>query len=134
MPPVNASERDFAKRVFSSFGEVEEVDEKLLDAVTAVSGSSPAFVMMFVEAMADAAVYLGLPRDKAYAFASQAVKGSAKLISDTKRHPGYLKDMVCSPAGTTIEGVRILEEKGMRSAVFEALIATAKKAEELNRA
>lgn len=132
-PPVEKPDIDFAQGIFSSFGLVEIVKEELLDAVTAVSGSSPAFVLMLIEAMADAAVLLGLPRDKAYVMASQAVRGSAKLVLETGQHPGALKDMVCSPSGTTIEGVRILEKMGMRSAVIEAMIATAKRAGELNK-
>lgn len=129
--PAEESDADFAKKIFSSFGVVEDVKEELFDAVTAVSGSSPAFVFMFIEAMADAAVLLGLPRDKAYVFASQAVKGAAKLAAESGKHPGQLKDMVCSPAGTTIEGVRILEASGLRTAIIEAMIATAKRAGEL---
>ena len=91
--------------------------------MVAVSGSSPAYVFMFIEAMADAAVLQGMARDKAYRFAAQAVLGSAKMVLDTGKHPGALKDMVCSPGGTTIEGVAVLEEKGMRSAVIEAMNA-----------
>ena len=106
----------------SGFSETEVVPEHLMDVVTAVSGSSPAYVFMFIEAMADAAVAGGMPRVKAYKFASQAVLGSAKMVLDTGKHPGELKDMVCSPAGTTIQAVRVLEEKGMRSSVFEAMM------------
>ncbi len=109
------------------FSEAEEVDEHLMDVVTAVSGSSPAYVFMFIEAMADAAVADGMPRDKAYKFAAQAVLGSAKMVLETGRHPGALKDMVCSPGGTTIEAVRILEKEGLRSSVFEAMKACVKK-------
>jgi pyrroline-5-carboxylate reductase len=92
-----------------------------MDTVTAVSGSSPAYVFMFIEAMADAAVHEGMPRAQAYTFAAQAVYGSAKMVLETGKHPGELKDMVCSPAGTTIGAVRVLEDKGFRSAVFEAV-------------
>ena len=99
--------------------------EHLIDAVVAVSGSSPAYVFMFIEAMADAAVAQGMPRKQAYQFAAQAVLGSAKMVLETGKHPGELKDMVCSPAGTTIEAVRVLEEKGFRSAVIEAMKACA---------
>ncbi len=97
---------------------------------SALCGSSPAFIDMFIEAMADAAVLLGLPRDKSYIMAAQAVKGTAKMVIETGKHPGELKDMVCSPSGTTIEGVRTLEGKGLRSAVIEAVIASAEKAKE----
>ena len=98
-----------------------------MDAFSAVCGCSPAYVFMFIEAMADAAVAQGLPRSQAYSFAAQAVMGSAKMVLETGRHPAELKDMVCSPAGSTIEGVRILEDKGMRSAVFEALTGGGRK-------
>ena len=104
---------------------MEIVPEHLIDAVVAVSGSSPAYVFMFIEAMADAAVAEGMPRAQAYQFAAQAVYGSAKMVMETGKHPGELKDMVCSPAGTTIEAVRVLEERGFRSAVIEAMKACA---------
>ena len=88
-----------------SFGQADIVTEPILDIVGAVSGSSPAFVFMFIEALADGAVAEGMPRKQAYDFAAQAVLGSAKMVLETKKHPGELKDMVCSPAGTTIEGL-----------------------------
>ena len=106
----------------SGFARTEVVAEHLMDVVTAVSGSSPAYVFLFLEAMADAAVAGGMPRAQAYTFAAQAVLGSAKMLLDTGKHPGELKDMVCSPAGTTIQAVRVLEEKGMRSSVIEAMM------------
>ena len=99
------------------------VAEHMMDAVVAVSGSSPAYVFMFIEAMADAAVAEGMPRAQAYKFAAQAVLGSAKMVLETGKHPGELKDMVCSPAGTTIEAVGVLEEHGFRSAVIDAMKA-----------
>ena len=98
-----------------------------MDAVVGVSGSGPAYVYMFIEAMADAAVAQGLPRKQAYTFAAQTLLGSAKMVLETGQHPGELKDAVCSPAGTTIEAVNVLEKKGMRSAVIEAVTAAAKK-------
>ena len=98
-----------------------------MDVVTSVSGSSPAYVYLFIEAMADAAVADGMPRAQAYKFAAQAVLGSAKMVLETGKHPGELKDAVCSPGGTTIEAVRVLEEKGFRSAVIEAMKACTKK-------
>lgn len=119
------------REITDSFGRTEFVPERLMDAVGAVSGSSPAYVFMFVEAMADAAVALGMPRKQAYGFAAQAVLGSARMVLETGMHPGELKDMVCSPAGTTIEGVRTLEKAGMRSAVYEALQACAEKGKRL---
>ena len=122
---VTEEEKEYALKILSSFGKVEVVPEHLIDAVVAVSGSSPAYVFMFIEAMADAAVAEGMPRPQAYQFAVQAVYGSAKMVLETGKHPGELKDMVCSPAGTTIEAVRVLEEKGFRSAVIEAMKACA---------
>lgn len=119
----------YVKTILGSFSKVEIVPERLMDVVTAVSGSSPAYVFMFIEAMADAAVCAGMPRPQAYKFAAQAVLGSAKMVLETGKHPGELKDMVCSPAGTTIGAVRVLEEKGFRSAVFEAV----KTCEEISR-
>lgn len=119
------------REITDSFGRTEFVPERLMDAVGAVSGSSPAYVFMFIEAMADAAVAQGMPRKQAYSFAAQAVLGSAKMVLETQMHPGELKDMVCSPAGTTIEGVRTLERAGMRSAVYEALNACAEKGKRL---
>jgi pyrroline-5-carboxylate reductase len=110
-----------------SFGLAEVVSEGLMEVVTAVSGSSPAYLFMMIEAMADGAVADGMPRAQAYRFASQAVLGSARMVFETGKHPGELKDMVCSPGGTTIEAVRVLEEKGLRSAVIEAMKACVKK-------
>lgn len=128
-PNSNVSDEDLAcvKDICSGFSNTEVVSENLMDVVTAVSGSSPAYVFMFIEAMADAAVADGMPRASAYKFAAQAVLGSAKMVLETGKHPGELKDMVCSPGGTTIEAVRVLEEKGMRSSVFEAMKACVKK-------
>lgn len=125
---VTTEELAAVQRVCGGFSATEVVAENLMDTVTAVSGSSPAYVFLFIEAMADAAVADGMPRDQAYRFAAQAVLGSARMVLDTGRHPGELKDMVCSPAGTTIEAVRVLEQKGFRSAVFEAVKACADKA------
>ena len=110
-----------------TFGKAELIDESLFDAAVAVAGSSPAYVFMFIEAMADAAVKEGMARPQAYRFAAQAVLGSAKLALETGKHPAELKDMVCSPAGTTIEAVVQLEKHGFRSAVMEAMTACAAK-------
>ena len=114
--------------ILKGFGRCEVISENLMDVVVSVSSSSPAYVFIFIEAMADAAVADGMPRAQAYEFAAQAVLGSAKMVLETGKHPGELKDMVCSPAGTTIEAVRVLEEKGLRSAVFEAMKACTRKA------
>ncbi|MEG1409530.1 MAG: pyrroline-5-carboxylate reductase [Terrisporobacter sp.] len=125
---VNKEELDYVCNILKGFGQVEVVPENLMDVVVSVSGSSPAYVYMFIEALADGAVADGMPRDKAYKFAAQAVMGSAKMVLDTKKHPGELKDMVCSPGGTTIEAVRVLEEKGFRSAIIECMKACVNKA------
>ena len=118
---LKAEEISYAKTILESFGKVEMVPERLMDVVVSTSGSSPAYVYMMIEAMADAAVSGGMPRPQAYQFAAQAVFGSAKMVLETGMHPGALKDMVCSPAGTTIEAVRTLEERGFRSAIIEAM-------------
>lgn len=128
---VTEEELQIAEQLFGGCGRTQVVSEKMIDVVTGVSGSSPAYVFMFIEALADAGVADGMPRNQAYEFAAQAVLGSAKLLLETGKHPGELKDMVCSPGGTTIEAVRVLEEKGLRSAVFEATKAAIKKAKEL---
>ena len=110
-----------------NFGKTERVPEYLMDVVTSVSGSSPAYVFLLIEAMADGAVADGMPRTQAYKCAAQAVLGSAKMVLETGMHPGALKDMVCSPGGTTMEAVRVLEEKGLRSAIIEAEKACVRK-------
>lgn len=111
----------YVRTLLESFGRVEIVSEHLMDVVVSVSGSSPAYVFVMIEAMADAAVSGGMPRAQAYQFAAQAVLGSAKMVLETGKHPAELKDMVCSPAGTTIGAIRTLEERGFRSAIFEAM-------------
>ena len=110
-------------KIFGSVGRYADVEERMMSAVVCASGSSPAFVYQFIEALADGAVQFGLPRAQAYTFAAQAVLGSAKMVLETGEHPAELKDNVCSPGGTTIEGVAVLEAKGMRSAVIEAASA-----------
>lgn len=128
---VLPEEQERTKTLFESFGIAAVIPESRMNAVIGVSGSSPAYVFMFIEAMADAAVADGMPRTQAYELAAQSVMGSAKMVLETGKHPGELKDMVCSPGGTTIEAVRVLEEKGLRSAVMEAQMACVKKAGEL---
>lgn len=113
--------------LMSCFGKAIVVPERLMDVVVGVSGSAPAYVFLFIEAMADEAVAEGMPRKQAYEFAAQAVLGSAKLVLETGKHPGELKDMVCSPGGTTIQAVKVLEEKGMRAAVMDAMEACIEK-------
>lgn len=114
-------------RIFGGFGITEIIPERLMDAVVAVSGSAPAYIYMIIEAMADGAVAEGMPRDQAYRFAAQAVLGSGKMVLETGLHPGVLKDMVCSPGGTTIAAVRELEKGGVRSSIMEAMKVCAEK-------
>ena len=127
------TEEELAKvmDILKCCGKVEIVQEHMMDAVVAVSGSAPAYIYMLIEAMADAAVLEGMPRAKAYQFAAQAVEGSAKMVQETGKHPGELKDAVCSPSGTTIEAVRVLEEKGFRSNIMEAMRACADKSKRM---
>lgn len=106
--------------MFTSCGSCVEVKESLIDTVIGVSGSSPAYIYMIIEAMADAAVLDGMTRDDAYTFAAQAVLGAAKMVLSTKVHPGVLKDQVCSPGGTTIAAVAKLEETGLRNSIITA--------------
>lgn len=129
---ITSQEKECIAQICRCFGKAEEVEESMMDAVTSVSGSSPAYVFMMIEAMADAAVAAGMPRAKAYTFAAQAALGSAKMVLETGLHPGALKDMVCSPGGTTIEAVRVLEERGMRSSVIEAMKACVEKAKQFS--
>ena len=128
---LSSDELATVKDILRSLGKVEEVSESLMDAVTAVSGSGPAYVAMFIEAMADGGVLAGLPRDLAYRMAIQTVIGTARLLSESGKHPGELKDMVCSPGGTTIEAVRQLEIHGFRGAVIEAVNACMLKAKSI---
>ena len=118
---VNDGELVQIEELLQSFGKTQVVAEYLIDAVIGVSGSSPAYVFMFIEAMADAAVTAGLPRDTAYKMAAQALLGSAKMLLETGKHPGELKDMVCSPGGTTIEAVAELEKTGFRASVISGV-------------
>ena len=126
------TEKEEVLSVFRSFGKAEEVDEGLMDTVTGLSGSSPAFIYMLIEAMADEAVKCGMKREAAYTFAAQTVKGSADMVLKTGKHPGELKDQVTSPGGTTIAGVLALEKNGFRSAVTEGIDAAVKRSIELS--
>lgn len=128
---VTAEDMATVKKLLQSFSRAIEVPESQMDAVVGISGSSPAYVFMFIEAMADAAVAAGMPRGKAYEFAAQAVLGSAKMVLETGKHPGELKDMVCSPAGTTIEAVKVLEEKNFRGTIMDAVDVCVKKSKSL---
>lgn len=128
---VTEEEMNTVLGLLNAFGKASIVPERLMDVVVGVSGSSPAYVFMFIEAMADGAVAAGMPRKQAYEFAAQAVLGSAKMVLETGMHPGELKDMVCSPGGTTIQAVKVLEEEGMRAAVLKAMEACIEKAKNL---
>ena len=134
-PNALVSEQEVADvvAIFRSFGKAEVVSEYLIHPVVGVSGSAPAYVFMFIEAMADAAVLGGMPRAQAYQFAAQAVKGSAEMVLESGKHPGELKDMVCSPAGTTIEAVKVLEEQGFRAAVINAVEACMSKSKAMSQ-
>ena len=130
---VTDAELSEIKSVFDSFGKSEIVTESMMDAVVGVSGSSPAYVYMFIEAMADAAVADGMPRSQAYKFAAQSVLGAAKMVLETGKHPGELKDAVCSPGGTTIEAVQALEAGGLRSTVITAQRICSKKSHDMSK-
>lgn len=132
-PNEDATEEDVDTvfRIFTSVGAAERMSERMVDVVGALAGSSPAYVFMFIEALADAAVAEGMRRDAAYRVAAQAVLGSAKMVLDSGAHPAELKDMVCSPGGTTIEGVQVLEEAGMRAGVINAIRAAVAKTQAL---
>lgn len=112
-------------------GRVEIVEEKLMDAVTAISGSGPAYAFIFIEALADAAVSLGMTRSQAYIYAAQTLKGAAAYMLESNRHPGELKDAVCSPAGTTIAAVEVLEKEGFRAGIIAAAKAAYDRSKEL---
>ena len=120
---ASQEELDAFQALLAPAGLVDRVNPDRLNAASAVSGCGPAFCAIFIEAIADGGVACGLPRDKALAYAAQMVAGTAQLMLDQHEHPGQLKDGVCSPGGTTIQGVRTLEDRGFRSAVMEAVIA-----------
>ncbi|WP_394236701.1 pyrroline-5-carboxylate reductase [Niallia oryzisoli] len=117
----------FVKSLLNSFGKTEIIDESLMDAVPAISGSSPAYAYMFIEALADGGVRDGIPRAQAYRMAAQAILGAAKMVLDTGKHPGALKDDVCTPGGSTIRAVAALEENQFRAAILEAMKACTNK-------
>jgi pyrroline-5-carboxylate reductase len=115
-------------------GLVDQIPEKLMDAGSAVSGCGPAFVSMFIEAMADGGVACGLPRDKAIRYAAYTLQGTAALLLDSGKHPGQLKDEVCSPGGSTIQGVKALEDGSLRATVISAVQAAHTRNQQLGKA
>ena len=132
-PGAGDEDAAFAQSLLGSVGLAVEVPESLLDAVTGLSGSGPAFVYVAIEALADGGVRCGLPRDQALRLAAQTVLGAAAMVLETGEHPGVLKDMVTSPGGTTIAGLAVLEQGGLRAALNEAVATAARRATELGR-
>lgn len=126
-------EKNFAHRALGAIGKVIWAEEAQMDAITGLSGSGPAYAYMFIEAMADAGVASGLTRKASYQLAAQTLIGSAKMVLEGDRHPGELKDAVCSPGGTTIAGVHSLEQRGFRGVVMDAVLAGIAKAIELEK-
>ena len=124
---VSALKAEAFEKILSKCGKIDRIPENLIDAASAVSGCGPAFVYLFIEALADGGVLCGLPRDKALTYAAQTLKGAAEMVLETGTHPGALKDAVCSPGGTTIEGVKALEDGGFRANAMEAVIAAYEK-------
>ena len=131
--PLTAEEEAEFLKLMAPAGRLDAVPENLIDAASCVSGCGPAWVYQFIEALADGGVACGLPRAKAQEYAAQMVLGSAKLVLESGQHPGALKDAVCSPGGSTIQGVRVLEEKGLRGAVMDAVIASYNKTKEMGK-
>ncbi|WP_442598614.1 pyrroline-5-carboxylate reductase [Neobacillus sp. D3-1R] len=130
---VNQEDLDKVLRLFNSFGKAEVMAEELMDSIPAISGSSPAYVYMFIEALADGGVKQGIPRKQAYKLAAQAVLGAAKMVLETEKHPGELKDDVCTPGGATIEAVAALEQEGFRSAILTAMDHCTQKSKHLSK-
>jgi pyrroline-5-carboxylate reductase len=128
---VTAGHMEIARQIFDTVGRTVVVEEKHMDAVTGVSGSGPAFIYMIIEALADAGVNIGLPRDVATLLAAQTTYGSARMVLETGTHPAQLKDAVSTPAGCTVEGLLALEEGGLRATLMNAVKRTAKRAKEL---
>lgn len=124
---VTQEELGVILQVFDSFGKTEVVAESLMDAIPSISGSSPAYVYMFIEALADGGVRQGIPREQAYRLAAQSVLGAAAMVLQTGIHPGELKDQVCTPGGATIEAVAALEKTGLRASILSAMESCTKK-------
>ena len=130
---VSDSDKALLEAALAPAGRLDSIPEHLIDAASAVSGCGPAFVCLFIEALADGGVRCGLPRDKALAYAIETVKGTAALLTESGKHPGRVKDEVCSPAGSTIEGVTALEDGGFRALAIEAVTAAFARTKELGK-
>jgi pyrroline-5-carboxylate reductase len=130
---ATADDLALAQSIFNSVGRSVVVDEKLMDAVTGLSGSGPAYVFMIIDALSDAGVKAGLPRQLALELAAQTVYGAAKMVLETKEHPGKLRDMVTSPGGTTIEGLHALEKGKLRATIINAVEAATARSKELGK-
>jgi len=128
---VTEAQEQFFLSLLAKAGKVDKIDEKLIDAASAVSGCGPAYMYMFIEALADGAVACGLPRAKALLYAEQTMLGAATMALNSPKHPEQLKDEVCSPAGSTIEGVKALEQGGLRAACIDAVVAAYNRTKEL---
>lgn len=132
-PGRHATDQDLetARQIFKTVGQVVQVEERLMDAVTGLSGSGPAYVFVVIEALVDAGVRMGLPRETATLLAAQTVLGAARMVLETGKHPASLKDMVASPGGTTVAGLHVLEQAGFRGTLTAAVEAATRRAQEL---
>ena len=130
---ISDAELECAKKILSGVGEVVVLEEKYINAATALHGSSPAYIYMLIDAMADSGVKYGIPKNIALTLAAKAVEGSAKMVLETKEHPQVLKDAVCSPGGTTIAAVCELDRTGFRTSVEQAIDACVKKADDMSK-